>query len=309
MRAQFEEKQYEYAFNRELEGGIPPFGLVLPSGQVLEAIVGYDTAANPDPVNTVWRILRVPSPGGLIVQPNTWRPGSQPRTVQLPASPVSLFLQFKRPDWVDNPKAPQWHLWTQPYFRFSIDPKQQSTLVRLERRVRGHALVRYAAPAYWMSADLYRHNENRETIKNSGFLSPGRMRNHLVWTYQTPGTRGKRNPDGDELDFESVWQVGQLLELRQTTGGEGDHPSTRLGGEVAVSPVPLIRHVFELAALIDEQYPFGRPLRSLTVEWRSRLAMALPDQREDTLDAVAAAAAIMAFSKRARCQWLVLDRA
>lgn len=71
-RAEFEEKEYEMAFNIELAAG---GGAVFSSGQVLEKIVGYDAAGAPDRDHAVWQILSVPRPKGLRLVQTHWRPG------------------------------------------------------------------------------------------------------------------------------------------------------------------------------------------------------------------------------------------
>jgi hypothetical protein len=120
-RADFEEKSYETAFLLELGGGARPFGLVFSPGQVLEKIVGYDAAASPDPANVVWRLLGAPRPLGVRLEPAFWRPGATPPTGQLPVAPVSLILQFKRPERLTRSNARQWSHWRRPYYRFAVE--------------------------------------------------------------------------------------------------------------------------------------------------------------------------------------------
>lgn len=56
--AQFEETQYECAFNNEPYAGGPVF----PSGQVLESVTGYDSSAAPNPTITSGASCRRPAP-------------------------------------------------------------------------------------------------------------------------------------------------------------------------------------------------------------------------------------------------------
>lgn len=68
--AEFEEKQYECAFNVELGASGPVFA----SGQVLEKLTGYDTVADPGSSHVLWRILAIPRPPGIRLVPDHWSP-------------------------------------------------------------------------------------------------------------------------------------------------------------------------------------------------------------------------------------------
>src|SRR5690554_6729805 len=96
-RAEFEEKQYETAANIELARGLR-HPAVFSSGQVLEEILGYDTVAAPSASHVIWRVLGVPRPKGVRLVPSFWLPHPSLPAERLPLSPVSLVLQFKRPD-------------------------------------------------------------------------------------------------------------------------------------------------------------------------------------------------------------------
>jgi hypothetical protein len=213
--AQFWEKEFETSFGIELaEGG----GYVLSSSQVLEKIVGYDAAAHPVASNVIWQILSVPRPRGLrLVEPH-WRPGRLPASTQLPSRPVSLILQYKRPEFLYGARAKQWSLWHAPYFRFTRNAAQHQILRRLQTRLGSDALVRYVAPAFWTRADYEYRHVVRQTIAGSGFVSPRRLGSHRVWTYQQPGSDGIPNPRGRPLRFESFSDLaGRFYELRETS--------------------------------------------------------------------------------------------
>jgi hypothetical protein len=132
VRAEFEEKQFELAMSVELADG--RLGTVYSSGQVLEAIVGYDAVAQPRHNNPIWQILQVPRPAGLRLVPVMWAPGATPDASRLPASPVSLILQYKRPEYISRAPAKQWTYWRAPYFRFERKQPQHKILRQLESR-------------------------------------------------------------------------------------------------------------------------------------------------------------------------------
>jgi hypothetical protein len=188
------------AFTIELAG---KGGAVFSSGQVMEKIVGYDAVAHPDRDHLIWSLLNVPRPRGLrLVQP-LWTPGTVPASSDLPSRPVSLILQYKRPDYLFGPAAAQWLFWHAPYYRFARTTHQHQVLRRLERRLGDRAIVRYAAPAFSTRAALEHRHLRRSVIEGSGFVSPRGLGNHEVWTYQGPGLIGRRNPRGTPLVFES----------------------------------------------------------------------------------------------------------
>src|SRR5690606_24470496 len=124
--AEFEEKQYEQPANIEL--GLR-HAAVFPAGQVLEAVVGYDVAANQPQNAPIWRLMGINNvPTGLALVPNLWQRASvQPKPAELPSHYVSLILQYKRPQYLTTSIALQWGRWGVPYYRFTIDQAQQDT--------------------------------------------------------------------------------------------------------------------------------------------------------------------------------------
>lgn len=199
--AEFEEKQYECAFNNELYLGGPVF----PSGQVLESITGYDSSADPNPHHVLWRILSTPRPKSIRLVPAHWAPSAGHAALpptKLPQHPVSFVVQFKRPEYLQGSGAAQYHFWNQPYFRFSRSKPQHLALRHLEKSLIGSAVVRYASPAFHRYAELELAQMRVQVVESTGFVSPLRLGRHVTWTYISPGTVGRGNPDGDELAFE-----------------------------------------------------------------------------------------------------------
>jgi hypothetical protein len=207
--AQFEEKEYELQFSLELAQG--RLGTVWGAGQVLEGIVGYDGVADPDVESVVWQVLKIPRPKGVVLSPSLWQRGARPTAVDLSSRPVTLVLQYKRPDFLHGARAAQWHLWHRPYFRFGRASRQHSILARLEMKLAGSAVVRYAAPAFWTRADLEAHASAGSVIEASGFVSPSALGRHSVWTYVRPGIEGVANPSGRVAQFESASAIRELI--------------------------------------------------------------------------------------------------
>jgi len=165
--AEFEEKQYESAPSQELTAGHPT---AYPSGQVLEALVGYDLALRPGD-EKIWRLLAVGFPPGVVLSSGLWSTApTKPRDADLPSDLVSLILQVKRPHRLDHWRAGQHHFWMGPYFRFYSDARQHAQLAGLEGGLGSRALVRYAAAAFLTFGALYAHQRDRTVADYSTFV-------------------------------------------------------------------------------------------------------------------------------------------
>ena len=294
VTADFEEKSYETAYNVELASGQGGNPRVFSPGQVLEKLTGFDAAADPGPDHLIWRVLRTPRPPGLSLLPAHWSPSTlgTPRPDRLPTMPVSLILQFKRPEYLRGAAAKQWKLWYYPYYRFKVDPPQHNVLRRLERRLVGAALVRYAAPAFHRLEDLEVAQLSRAIIERSGHVSPEALGGHRVWTYQSAGAVGRGNPTGQRLIFETL---GDLLshfiaEIPQRTG-----EIARYDG--------LASHLATMAAECRDREP---RLRAIVDTWaRSLLISGIPADRAQVL---ADYASVQTLVARERAAWWLLDR-
>lgn len=214
MIAEFEEKSYEIAANGELR--LSTTDMFAP-GQVAEGILGIDLAATPPAANPLWGMINGGTPPGLLLTPNLWATAGQlPPDVRLPSFIVSLLLQYKRPEHMVRASAAQFGHWRRPYFRFGVDPRQQGILFRLESKLVGNALIRYAAPAFHTFTELELTLRNQKVLTGTGFVSPNSLAGHEVWTYTGPGDVGWANPDGDHAPFASWSEVREAMDLRQS---------------------------------------------------------------------------------------------
>lgn len=288
VMAEFEEKQFECAFNNELYLGGPVF----PSGQVLESITGYDSSADPGPHHVLWRVLSTPRPKTVRLVPSHWASASTPlvpSAAKLPQHPVSLVLQFKRPEYLQGSGAAQYHFWNQPYFRFTRSKAQHSTLRKLEQHLLGSAVVRYASPAFHRYAELEQAQLQGDVVESTGFVSPIRLGRHATWTYVSPGTVGRGNPDGEEIPF-------AIFDALFTTVG----PNTR--GELA--PVGGIR---DHLALLAEACRQVAPVRSRRVDaWISDVGQAA-EVPADVLDPLSDYAVVQSLMAALGASWSLLD--
>lgn len=220
--AEFEEKTYEVAYCIELAVGIGSQPMVYSPGQVLEKLLGFDAASNPDPHHVIWSVLALPRPRGVQLVPPLWGASRalQPPAPALPSYPISIFLQFKRPEHLRGPAAKQWTMWHHSYYRFKRTKEQQQVLGRLERRLGAQAVVRYAAPAFHTLGELEAAQITGSVIAQSGHVPPARLRRHHCWTYDAPGNCGRPNPNGEPSVFERFDVLLEEALARSAAGRE-----------------------------------------------------------------------------------------
>lgn len=252
--AGFEEKTYEVAYCVELALGIGSKHIVYSPGQVLEKLLGFDAAGNPDPRHPIWSVLALPRPSGVQLVPPLWGASRalQPPASSLPQYPISLFLQFKRPEYLQGPAAKQWKMWHHPYYRFKRTREQQKVLGRLERRLGGQAVVRYAAPAFHQLGDLEAAQMTSSVIQQSGHVEPKRLARHQVWTYDAPGNDGRPNPSGEPSMFETF--NGLLDEALGRSAAAGRELQPHVDEPLAV----LRQHLRSAAAACRDREPVLR---------------------------------------------------
>lgn len=291
--AEFEEKEYETAAFGELtrpNATGPSFAFS--AGQVLEKVVGYDAAAAPSPQHVVWRILQAPRPLGVRLLPSMWAPGLPPADNQLPRTPVTLILQFKRPEYLYGATAGQWRFWHQPYFRFARQNEQQRVLTTLERNAGDDALVRYAAPAFWQRGQLEAAHLRGEVIQGSGFVSPSRLARHRWWTYLAPGIDGRANPAGASARFEGPQDLFASL-LDRPRRSTDLVPSEALGEHVRRVGVAAGR-----AARVS--------LRRGVERWQSDLREREPELASETVRRLGALAMLSSVIASVEATWLIV---
>jgi hypothetical protein len=294
--AHFEEKTYEIAYDVEMGKGPGPTPWA--PGQILEHLVGFDAAANPDPSHPLWRVLGAPRPKGLVLLPDHWAglPGRRPARKRLPSNPVSFIVQFKRPEFIQSHAGKQWRLWRTPYYRFKIDAYQQRTLKRLEDNSAGGAIVRYAAPAFWTNQAMDAARLSEQVIASSGHVPPSELVRHTAWTYVAAGWAGRANPTGKERRFERLRDL--FLEPEQY------EPSQSLGIPSDITAFDAMGfHVQTLARAAQLREP---TLRQIVNEWRRELL------RDGVQPATAVAAgnfaAVQSLVSRVGASWWVFDR-
>ncbi|MDA0178794.1 hypothetical protein OJ997_00685 [Solirubrobacter phytolaccae] len=285
--AHFEEKEFEVAAAVELSHAPSGPGYVFSSGQVLEELLGYDAAVAPPIGHVVWRVLGVRRPRGVVLIRSLWELGRRPPASRLPTVPVSLVVQYKRPEHLRGARAKQWGLWHAPYFRFTTAPRQQAVLLRLHKQLGADALVRYASPAFWSQGDLEAAIVSRSVLTQTGFVGPDRLAGHRVWTYVGPGQDGLANPTGRRTRFES------FDDLRSARERSAVPPP--VGGELVLRQ-SVESHLKRVAAAAREREP---QLRRSVVRWAGDLQREVPElgptQREAIVDLATIVTVVAAY--------------
>lgn len=293
MHAQFHERQIEMAANFELASRRPFF---FPPALGLEEIVAFDVAMTPsDP--RIWRLLGLagPPPGAPIAP--QWWPGQIPPAyaASLPTFSVSLFLQYKRPEFMTRANAGEWsgrrtlgH--AVPYYRFWVSQTQHRKLRDLEQRVLGIAEVRYAAPLAWRAAQFWALQLSGRVFMNSTFPAPSAIGSSSCWTYSAAGRRGVAFSEPTEEPEGTVNDV--LLGLSQLAR--------------AREPSSLRLHISELASRVLDVELVRKPRDRLRDELLQRLReIDVPTDEVDT-EFIADVAVITETAAAVDATWFLL---
>ena len=294
VRAEFPERSYEISYNTELSTGAGGSPFLFTPSQLLEKVIGFDGARDPDALHEVWRALNVPRPSGVVLTPHHWSgsPLGIPTREGLSGSVVSLILQFKRPEYMVGRLAAQWNLWGAPDFRFERDRQQHAVLKRLEVGLAGQAIVRYASPAFHTLDHLEAAQRSRTVIQQSGHVAPATLGSHTVWTYQTPGANGRGNPEGHPRRFEAFEEIFAAREVDELLA---------VSSAVAKVDAPE-HHLQDLARVAAMREPV---LRARVETWRGRLLAAGISRR--LIAPLSEFATVQSLLHRVGASWWLVD--
>jgi hypothetical protein len=100
-------------------------------------------------------------------------------------------VQAKRPDYLRgwNAQLSRYGIRGE-YWRFKVDPHQQSLLEKVAHHLGHRAVVSYACAAFHTRHDLYHHIDSISIIEHSTFVPIRRMISHGSWNYNSPGSIG-----------------------------------------------------------------------------------------------------------------------
>ena len=228
-------------------GGASPF---VPT-QNIEAYIGIDAAVDPMKTHAIWRILSVQIPRSIGLSPTLWPALPRQFHNAIPGRFCSLFLQFKIPIYQDSRRAKYHTRIGGPYFEVGITPHQQVALSKLEARVAGKAVVRYASPAFWSRNDFDTFDARRRVLNNSAYIAPAQIRSHRKWMYAGISGPTVLNPNPEGVPSET-W-AGIIRELTERASRQS-----------------LREHIRSLAASLQETEQPQQPYED--VAWLKRIA-------------------------------------
>lgn len=135
---------------------------------------------------------------------------------RLPDFKFNLFVQYKRPAYVDHFNGKEWSFWRGPYFRFDVTPHQQKILADMEAHSHGRASVIYASAAFWTNDELYKLSAAEEVVANTNISNVARLVGHGRYTYDVPGTFGIGHSEPEAIESISI---NQIIERGQSQKG------------------------------------------------------------------------------------------
>ena len=122
----------------------------------------------------------------------------------MPTFNVNVFIQAKRSLYIKNSSKILRQLgFRRSHYKFYIKEHQQRALDLLYKKLKGKALVSYAAPVFLTFSELYDYQEKRKLVINSTFVRVDRLLNHRCWIFDKPGTGGIASSDPEEIFDES----------------------------------------------------------------------------------------------------------
>jgi len=229
--AEFEEKTYEKYFGHELGRYTK---ITFSPGQVAESTFGFDEAFYLNRLIWFLRFRHIfPGsrrfPAGVSLS-EIERIGKDNPSV-LPKIKFNVFIQYKRPEYINNHRASEWICWGSSYYRYRINKHQQEILFNIKDKSNGRATVVYAAPACWRINDLSSIALAGDVIKKSNIADVDIMVDHAKFSYVNYGNHGIGHSEPKERTSKDFL--------------------TTLKGASELSGVPFIEHIFNTVNLIE----------------------------------------------------------
>lgn len=303
-RAEFHERQYELAANIELIGGSGEFFAPTPTA---EKLLGIDCALTPGD-SRIWSLLGVSPPSRRPLGAKTFP--AWPKAFPTGAPPpflVSLFVQYKRPDYLVRGSAGEWQHHGAPYYRMHLTSHQHRLLIDLEQSVGSDAVVVYAVPSFWQYDDLWMAQGLGAILDTSVFVRPSTIGpGHRRWTWN-PGGRGIAHSEPFDAPPQRVSELRDEIVARRghaTPKTPRDHLAAVAEAvsraRAGKSPEQWAEDIgTRLKRSLDERRPPG--VADEQLEMYSALS-----KHDETLQELAEAAVVAEGAARARASWLIL---
>lgn len=228
MKPNFEESQFADYFRDELRMKADPQDgyRFAPMGQVLEAKLGWDSAAMLPAAHPTWADLGSTGLPGTVR--SEWNPDLD-LNAAVTEKALNVFFQFKRSDHLVRSNATYWNHFGRDYWQFFIDRSenpgslpQHDLLTELEGRTAGRALVRYVAPLCHEFRDLERLSDGQQLTANCIYVSPAEFdpdHERCVFIGTGPG-ECLVNPDPTDAAVDSWTSATETLQSLE--GAVGD---------------------------------------------------------------------------------------
>ena len=213
MYAEFEEKRFEQPLNYQLADR---HNLVHPSGQVGEAILGFDAALRTRR-RSFWRRLGCSPLPGTFLEPWWWPQFDQQPDV-FPRVKFNVFVQSKRPEFLRGRRCKEWADWGTDYFRYFTVEHQQNALAALAKRVSQTGVVMYASPAFHTRRQLWEAVQQGDLVDKTNFADAQKLIGHGRYTYAVAGSSGKAYSEPTNIESANVEQA--ITSLRERTEGQ-----------------------------------------------------------------------------------------
>jgi hypothetical protein len=286
-RAEFHERQYELAANVELIAGRGDF---FTPPTTAERRLGIDCALTPGDAR-IWGLLGLPPPRGASVGAGTFP--TWPTVFPSGAEPpflASLFVQYKRPDYLTTRRAKEWRHHNRAYFRMNLTAHQHQLLLDLEQTVGTDGIVLYAAPSFWRYDDMWLnqgagHLMASSMLVQASAIGPG----HNLWTW-TPGGRGIAHSDPVETRFDTVTGVRDKL-TSITRSRERQAPR---------------EHLQKIATAMLEAQVAQKPRERWEEEIGGKVWADAAVPSAETVSELADAAIVAEGATKARVSWLII---
>jgi hypothetical protein len=197
----------------------------------------------------------------------------------LPQFRLNLFVQYKRPEWLHRSNSTEWSSWGNPYFRYTIEAKQQGLLENISQVACGRAAVVYAAAAFKLKSELFTHAAVGTVVQNSNISSVDMLNGHDRFTYTMPGSYGIAHSEPEAIEGPSLDAI--LARMQDNDG------------------LPFTEHLKLTAESIDRAIKDDREARNLWKASRSAIlggedAKVSPLGRETWVEAIIS---IVAFAQ------------
>jgi hypothetical protein len=192
----------------------------------------------------IWGLLGLPPPKGAPVGRATFP--AWPKILGSGASPpflTSLFVQYKRPDYLTTARAREWSHHGSPYYRMHLTNHQHQLLLQLAQTVGSDATVLSAAPSFWKYDDMWLNQGAGQIMERSMLIEAEKIGpGHHLWTWALGG-RGVAHSEPREDRYRTIAQIRDELttkarrEVRKTPGDHlGAIASAMLEARVAEKP-------------------------------------------------------------------------